>query len=44
MLLIIELNRGLLGSLDFDKGCYKQIIWTLLLARILGDIKSTCAQ
>ena len=44
MILIIEPNRGFLGSLDFDMGCYKHIVWTLLLAEILGDIKSTCAR
>ena len=44
MFLIIELNRGFLGSIDFDMGCYKQIVWTLLLARILRDIRSTCAR
>lgn len=53
MFLIIEINHGFLGSMDFDIGCYssfniktrqRQIIWTLLLARILGDIKLICAQ
>ena len=44
MFLINELNRGFSGSLDFDMGCYKQIVWALLLARILRDIRSTCAR
>jgi hypothetical protein len=48
MYLIIEVNHGFLGSMDLDMGFYssfniqnrqRQIVWTLLLSRILGDIK-----
>lgn len=51
--LIIEVNHGILDSIDFDMRYYcgfniknqqRQIIWTLLLSRTLGDIKSICAQ
>lgn len=50
--LIIEVNDGILDSIDFDiryycgfniKNQQRQTIWTLLLSRTLGDIKSICA-
>jgi hypothetical protein len=48
MYLIIEVNHGFSGSMDFDIECYcsfniqnrqRQSVWTLMLSRILGDIK-----
>jgi len=48
MYLIIEVNHGFSGSMDFDIECYcsfniqnrqGQSVWTLMLSRILGDIK-----
>jgi hypothetical protein len=48
MYLNIEVNHGFSGSMDFDIECYcsfniqnrqGQTVWTLMLSRILGDIK-----
>ncbi len=53
MLLISRSNHGFSGFMDFGTECYcsfniqnrqRQSVWTLMLSRILGDIKSLCAQ
>ena len=48
MYLIIEVNHGFSGSMYFDIKCYcsfniqnwqGQSVWSLILSRVLGDIK-----